>query len=66
MIFLKTLKIKKIMSSPPRPLPPQQGLKLRFVKLPTYAISASLPKEIHKNNTDTFGVTNKQHYKILF
>ena len=41
----------------------RQGLRLRFVELPTYTISVSLMIEIHKNNTDTFSVTNKQYYK---
>ena len=36
-----------------------------FVKLPTYAISVSLTIELHKNNTDTPSVTNKQYYKII-
>ena len=43
----------------------QQGLGLCFVELPTFAISVSLPIEIHKNNTDTFRVTNEQYYKII-
>ena len=41
----------------------RQGLRLRFVELPTYTISVSLMIEMHKNNTDTFSVTNKQYYK---
>ena len=36
-----------------------------FVKLPTYAISVSLTIELHKNNTDTPSVTNKQYDKII-
>ena len=40
----------------------QQGLGLRFVELPNYAISVSLTKEIHKNYTDTLRVTHKQYY----
>ena len=42
-----------------------QGLQLPFAKLLTYAISVSLTIEIHKNNIDTFRVTNKQYYKII-
>ena len=51
------------------PLTPlgQQGLRLHFVKLLTYNISIPLTLEIHKNNIDTFKVTNKSYYKkILF
>ena len=44
----------------------QQGLRMSFVELPTYVISVSLIIEIHKNNTDTFRVTNKQYCKIIF
>ena len=51
---------KKLMSfSPLIPLG-QQGLRLRFAKLPTYAISVSLTIEIHKNNrTSSKLLTNK-------
>ena len=46
----RSVKIKKIMSfSPLIPLG-QQGLRLRFVELPTNAISVSLTIKIHKNN----------------
>ena len=51
------------------PLTPlgQQGLRLHFVKLLTYTISVPLTLEIHKNNINTFRVTNKSYYKkILF
>ena len=42
-------------------------VKAVFVKLLTYAISASLIIEIHKDNIDTPRVTNEQYYtKILF
>ena len=43
----------------------QQMLGLRFVELPTSAISVSLTTEAHKNNTDTFRVANKQCYEII-
>ena len=43
----------------------QQGLGQCFVELPTHAISVSLTIETHKDNTDTFRVTNKQYYKII-
>ena len=43
----------------------QQGLRLYFVKLLTYNTSISLKTEIHKNNIDTFRVTNKQYHKII-
>ena len=33
------------------------------MELLTFAISTSLTIEIHKNNTDTSSVTNKQYYK---
>ena len=42
-----------------------QGLRLRFVKLPTYTISISLTTKMHKNNIDNVRVTNKQYYKII-
>ena len=59
----RSVKIKNLLFSPLIPSG-QQGLGLHFVELPTYAISVSLTIEIHKNNTDTFRVTNKQYYKI--
>ena len=43
----------------------EQRLGLYFVKLSTYAIFVSPVIEIHKNNTDTFRVTNKEYYKII-
>ena len=42
-----------------------QGLRIRFAKLPSYAISVSLTIGIHKNNVETFRVTEKQYYKII-
>ena len=43
----------------------RQGLRLRFVELPTYTIFISLAIEISKNNIDAFRVFNKQYYKII-
>ena len=40
-------------------------LRLHFAELLTNAISISLAIEIHKNNIDTFRITNKQYYKII-
>ena len=65
---------KKIPIIPPPHPPPtplillgQQGLRLRFAEILTCVPFVSLTIEIHKNNTDTFRVTNKQYYKtILF
>ena len=58
----RSVKMKKFMSFFPLITLGQQGLGLRFVELPNYAISVSLTKEIHKNYTDTLRVTNKQYY----
>ena len=70
----KNVKIKKLLSSPPPPPPPSPDSiwatsgKTAFCRnLDLCAISVSLTIEIHKNNIDTFRVTNKQYYKtILF
>ena len=70
----KNVKIKKLLSSPPPPPPPSPysiwatSVKTAFCRnLDLCAISVSLTIEIHKNNIDTFRVTNKQYYKtILF
>ena len=70
----KNVKIKKLLSSPPPPPPPSPysiwatRVKTAFCRnLDLCAISVSLTIEIHKNNIDTFRVTNKQYYKtILF
>ena len=65
---------KKAPIIPPPPPPPSPysiwatRVKTAFCRnLDLCAISVSLTIEIHKNNIDTFRVTNKQYYKtILF
>ena len=53
--------------NPPSPIIPsgQQGLRLCIFKLLT-TIFISLTIEIHKNNSETFRVTNKHYYKLTF
>ena len=41
-------------------------VKIVFVELLTYTVSISVTIEIHKKKIDTFRVTNKRYYKIIF
>ena len=61
----RSVKTKKYVILSPYLYWDNKGEDCVFVKLPTYAISVSLTIELHKNNTDTSSVTNKQYHKII-